>query len=45
MEVEIAAEDGSQRRIKARAMINNDVEVGYLHHGGVLNFVLRHLMR
>jgi aconitate hydratase len=45
VEVEIAGADGSQRRIKARAMINNDVEVSYLHHGGVLNFVLRHLMR
>jgi aconitate hydratase len=44
VEVEIAAEDGSRRQIKARAMINNDVELSYLHHGGVLNFVLRHLM-
>ncbi|HEX6350025.1 MAG TPA: aconitate hydratase AcnA [Candidatus Dormibacteraeota bacterium] len=41
-EVEVEA-DG--RKFKCRAMINNDVELSYLHHGGVLNLVLRHLMK
>jgi len=46
-EVEVVArgEDGSVRTFKCRAMINNDVELSYLHHGGVLNLVLRHLMK
>jgi len=41
-EVEVEA-DG--RKFKCRALINNDVELSYLHHGGVLNLVLRHLMK
>jgi len=45
VEVEARAEDGSTRSFKCRAMINNDVELSYLHHGGVLNLVLRHLMK
>jgi len=45
VEVEARAEDGSTRSFKCRAMVNNDVELSYLHHGGVLNLVLRHLMK
>jgi aconitate hydratase len=45
VEVEARGEDGSARTFKCRAMINNDVELSYLHHGGVLNLVLRHLMK
>jgi aconitate hydratase len=45
VEVEARGEDGAARTFKCRAMINNDVELSYLHHGGVLNLVLRHLMK
>jgi len=40
-EVQVEA-DG--RTFTCRALINNDVELSYLHNGGVLNLVLRHLI-
>jgi aconitate hydratase len=43
--VEIRAEDGTERTLTTVARLDNQTDVEYLHHGGVLNVVLRHLMR
>jgi aconitate hydratase len=45
IEVEATAEDGSKvTTFKTHARVDNDTEVGYMHHGGVLPLVLRELM-
>ncbi|HEV3101434.1 MAG TPA: aconitate hydratase AcnA [Candidatus Dormibacteraeota bacterium] len=45
IEVEARAEDGSKATtFKTHARVDNDTEVGYMHHGGVLPLVLRELM-
>jgi len=44
VEVEAVADDGKQTRFKAHSRADNDTEVGYLHHGGVLPQVLRDLI-
>jgi aconitate hydratase len=45
IEVEATAEDGSKvTTFNTHARVDNDTEVGYMHHGGVLPLVLRELM-
>ena len=42
--VEAISDDGKAVRFTARARVDNDTEVGYLHHGGILPLVLRDLI-
>ena len=44
IEVEAAAEDGKSRRFAAICRLDNQTDVEYLRHGGVLPMVLRQLM-
>jgi len=43
-EVEAATDDGEIKRFTTRARVDNETEVGYLHHGGILPLVLRELI-
>jgi aconitate hydratase len=43
LEVE-AKGDGETKRFKATVRVDNDTELEYMRHGGVLSMVLRHLM-
>ena len=45
VEVEARGEDGSVKRFRCLARVDNQVELQYLHHGGVLPYVLRQLMK
>src|SRR5467141_3270708 len=42
--VEALADDGKKTTFKTHSRADNDTEVGYLHHGGVLPLVLRELI-
>jgi aconitate hydratase len=42
--VEVESEDGSRRSFKVTARLDNQTDVEYLRHGGVLPMVLRDLM-
>jgi aconitate hydratase len=44
VEVEAASDDGKKKAFKTHARVDNDTEVGYLHHGGILPLVLRELV-
>src|SRR5579864_444230 len=44
IEVEATADDGKVTRFKAICRLDNDTDVQYLRHGGVLPMVLRQLM-
>ncbi|HEY9286699.1 MAG TPA: aconitate hydratase AcnA [Candidatus Dormibacteraeota bacterium] len=44
IEVEAAGDDGKARRFKAICRLDNQTDVEYLRHGGVLPMVLRQLM-
>jgi aconitate hydratase len=44
VEVEAVADDGKVKRFTTRARVDNETEVGYLHHGGILPLVLRELI-
>ncbi|MGH7765801.1 MAG: aconitate hydratase, partial [Candidatus Dormibacteraceae bacterium] len=44
VEVEAVGEDGKTRKFKTLCRIDNDTEVGYMHHGGILPLVLRELI-
>ena len=44
VEVEAVADDGKKTTFRTRARVDNDTEVGYMHHGGVLPLVLRELI-
>jgi aconitate hydratase len=44
VEVEAEADDGYVKRFTAHARVDNETEVGYLHHGGILPLVLRELI-
>jgi aconitate hydratase len=44
VEVEAVADDGKKTTFKTHSRADNDTEVGYLHHGGVLPQVLRELI-
>jgi aconitate hydratase len=43
--VEAIAADGSVKQLKARARIDTAVELSYYQHGGILQFVLRQLLK
>jgi aconitate hydratase len=43
-EVDAVADDGKRTTFKTHARVDNDTEVGYMHHGGVLPLVLRELI-
>jgi len=44
VEVEAVSEDGKVKRFTTHARVDNETEVGYLHHGGILPLVLRQLI-
>ena len=44
VEVRAVADDGPEITFHARARVDNETEIGYLHHGGILPLVLRQLM-
>ena len=44
VEVEAASEDGQAKRFTTHARVDNETEVGYMHHGGILPLVLRELI-
>jgi len=44
VEVEARSDDGKTFTFKTHARVDNDTEVGYMHHGGVLQLVLRQLL-
>jgi aconitate hydratase len=44
VEVEAVADDGKRIRFATRSRVDNDTELGYLHHGGILPQVLRELI-
>jgi aconitate hydratase len=43
-EVVAVSDDGAQTSFHARARVDNQTEVRYLHHGGILPLVLRQLL-
>ena len=44
VEVEAESDDGRKTVFKTHSRVDNDTEVGYMHHGGVLPLVLRQLI-
>ncbi|HXJ49043.1 MAG TPA: aconitate hydratase AcnA, partial [Candidatus Acidoferrum sp.] len=44
VQVEAVADDGKRTSFTTRCRVDNDTEVGYLHHGGILPQVLRELI-
>ncbi|TMD97479.1 MAG: aconitate hydratase AcnA [Chloroflexi bacterium] len=44
VEVQAVADDGRTINFSARARVDNETEIGYLHHGGILPLVLRQLI-
>ena len=44
VEVEAESDEGKKTVFKTRSRVDNDTEVGYMHHGGVLPLVLRELI-
>ena len=44
VEVEAQGDDGQVKRFKTHARVDNETEVEYLHHGGILPLVLRELI-
>jgi aconitate hydratase len=44
VEVEVVTDDGKRRTFTTHARVDNETEVGYMHHGGVLALVLRELI-
>jgi aconitate hydratase len=45
MEVEAVADDGRRTNFKTTARLDNNTDVEYLRHGGILPMVLRNLMK
>jgi aconitate hydratase len=45
LDVEAKASDGSLKKLQARARIDTAVELSYYQHGGILQFVLRQLLK
>ncbi len=45
LDVEAVGADGTARQFKARARIDTAVELAYYQHGGILQFVLRQLLK
>ncbi|TMF39871.1 MAG: aconitate hydratase, partial [Chloroflexi bacterium] len=44
VEVRAAADDGTTVSFITRARVDNETEIGYMHHGGILPLVLRELI-
>jgi aconitate hydratase len=44
VEVEATGDDGKRKTFTTHARADNETEVGYLHHGGILPLVLRELI-
>ena len=44
IEVEAVGDDGKVTKFTTHARVDNETEVGYLHHGGILPLVLRELI-
>src|SRR5437660_10347791 len=44
VEVEVTSDEGKVTRFAAGARADNETEVAYLHHGGILPLVLRELI-
>jgi aconitate hydratase len=44
VEVEAVSDDGKRKTFRTHARADNETEVGYLHHGGILPLVLRELI-
>ncbi|HXB03415.1 MAG TPA: hypothetical protein VNY77_00955, partial [Candidatus Angelobacter sp.] len=44
VEVESVSDDGKRTTFRTHARVDNQTEVGYLHHGGILPQVLRELI-
>ncbi|HEV2477339.1 MAG TPA: hypothetical protein VGX22_12425, partial [Candidatus Dormibacteraeota bacterium] len=44
VEVEARGDEGQVKRFKTHARVDNETEVEYLHHGGILPLVLRELI-
>jgi aconitate hydratase len=44
VDVEAVSDDGSTIRFTTTARVDNETEVGYMHHGGILPLVLRELI-
>ena len=45
LEIEAKAADGTVKKLKASARIDTAVELSYYQHGGILQFVLRQLLK
>jgi aconitate hydratase len=45
LDIEATAADGSVKKLQARARIDTAVELAYYQHGGILQFVLRQLLK
>jgi aconitate hydratase len=43
-EVDAVGDDGKKTTFKTRGRVDNDTEVEYMHHGGILQLVLRELI-
>jgi aconitate hydratase len=44
VEVEAVGDDGKTTRFTTMSRVDNQTEVGYMHHGGILPLVLRELI-
>jgi aconitate hydratase len=44
VDVHAVADDGRETTFSARARVDNETELGYLHNGGILPLVLRELI-
>src|ERR1700687_2534835 len=44
VDVEAVSDDGRKTTFRTHSRVDNDTEVGYMHHGGVLPLVLRELI-
>ncbi|MDQ2943387.1 MAG: aconitate hydratase AcnA [Candidatus Dormibacteraeota bacterium] len=44
VEVEAVSDDGKKTTFKTHSRVDNETEVGYMHHGGILPLVLRELI-
>jgi aconitase A len=43
VEVRAVSDDGHETVFSTRARVDNETEIGYMHHGGILPLVLRQL--
>jgi aconitate hydratase len=45
LDIEATAAEGSVKKLEPRARIDTAVELAYYQHGGILQFVLRQLLK